>query len=124
MLTRAFAFGIFAQWVLKVIKAVICYDVPVGKQDEYLKFMREEFKPFYEANGCRAFNIFREVSRENNKDFVAPDQLMQEIVFDDIPTMDKFRSQFNNEPWKSLLERYHSWHIPGSVIIKHYISEV
>ena len=105
-----------------MIKAVICYGVPVEQQDEYLKFIREELKPFFEANGCRAYNIFREVARENNKDIVAPDQLVSEVLFDDVSAMAKFHVLFEKEPLKSLAKRYRSWQIPGTN--QHYISVV
>jgi len=105
-----------------MIKAFLQYKVPVDKQEEYFKFISEELKPKFEANGCHSYNIFREVDKSNNTDLVDPEELVTEIVFDNGEAMDKFRAQFKNEPWKSLLERYHSWQIPGT--IKHYLSEI
>jgi quinol monooxygenase YgiN len=105
-----------------MIKAFISYGVPVEKQEEYFKFVREELKPKFEANGCRSYNIFREVDKANNTDLVTPEKLVSEIAFDDAAAMDKLRAQFKSEPWKSLLERYHSWQTPGS--IEHYISQI
>ena len=84
--------------------------------------IREELKPFFEANGCRSYNIFREVARENNKDIVAPDQLVSEVLFDDVSAMAKFHVLFEQEPLKSLAKRYRSWQIPGTN--RHYISVV
>ena len=92
------------------------------KQDEYFKFIREEVKPFCEANGCRAYNIFREVARENNRDVVAPDQLVTEALFDDVAAMGKFNNLRSNVPLKSMIKHYQSFQIPGAN--RHYISVI
>jgi len=104
-----------------MIKAVICSCVPVEKQEEYFKFIREELKPFHEANGCRAYNIFREVSRKNDKDIVAPDQLVTEVLFDDVAGFQKFRELFDNEPLKSMMKRFFSF---KQITNGHYISVI
>jgi len=105
-----------------VIKAVISYSVPVEKQDEYLRYIREERKPFCEAHGCRAYNIFREVARENNKDIVAPEQLVTEALFDDAVALERFRELFDTEPLKSMNKRMFSFQTPGSN--RHYVSVI
>jgi len=107
-----------------MLKAVLRYGVPVEKQEEYFKFIREELKPTFEANGCRAYNVFREVARENNKDLVDEEQLITEIVFDDPAAQKKFVGQFHNsETWKGLLEKYHSWQTPSQPP-QHWLTEV
>jgi len=104
-----------------MIKAVIFSHVPVEEQDEYLRFVREELKPFHEAHGCRAYNVFREVARENNKDFVASEQLVTEVLFDDAAVMEKFRELFDTEPLKSMMKRFFSFKQSSN---KHYISVI
>ena len=95
-------------------KVRLCYRVPVEKQGEYLKFISEELKPKFETNGCRSYSLFREVDLKSEADLVATEELVTELIFDDAEAMNRFRSQFKDEPWKSLLARYHSYQIPGT----------
>jgi len=101
-------------------KAVVCSRVPVEEQEEYFKFIREEMKPFHEAHGCRSYNVFLEVSREDDK-IVAQDQLMTEVLFDNEAGRNKFHEQFDKEPFDSMLKRFRTYEQSSN---RHYISVI
>ena len=99
-------------------KAVICTRVPVEKQEEYFKWVREQMKPFHEAHGCRSYNVFQEVSREDDK-IIAEDQFMTEVLFETEADRNEFHEQFDKEPFDSMLKYFRTYEQSSN---RHYIS--
>jgi len=41
------------------IKAIFHYEIAEEKQEEYLKFVREELRPFFIAKGAKDYNVYQ-----------------------------------------------------------------
>jgi hypothetical protein len=48
-----------------MIKAFICYEVPVEKQDKYLRFAAEKLKLFFRLRGARIYEVYQNASLED-----------------------------------------------------------
>jgi len=57
------------------------YEVPVGKQSEYLKATAEKIKPFWESHGCKSYNVWQ--AAEGGTSFLKP------MFFEDMAAMEK-----------------------------------
>ena len=78
----------------EVVKVVFTYDVSNEKEKEYLQVTGEKIKLFWESNGCQSYSVWK-VS-DNPMAFV------KEMVFEDVPTMEKSMSLTEAKPIKDL----------------------
>lgn len=91
------------------------YQVPEGKQKEYLKVTSEVIKPYWESHGCRAYDVYHEA--EGGTAFV------KEMLFDDLPSMQKSMALPEADAKaKSIIDRFFSFAI--SVRCKPYVEKI
>ncbi len=91
-------------------KAYFYYEVPVEKQQEYLKFVSEELKPFFESRGARSYDVYQDTNPERPTRFVA------EMVFDDLDSMQKTMGQHGKDPeYDAMVNRFFTFTTDGGV---------
>ena len=87
-----------------LVKTYFYYEIAVEKQPEYLKFVAEELKPFFEAHGARSYDIYQNAKPENSTSFIA------EMLFDDMPTMQKTLALHGSDPkYDAMVHRFFSF---------------
>jgi len=77
-----------------MVKVIFEYDVPEGKQEEYLKVTAEKIKPFWEFNGCDSYNVWKVEGPQT--------AFVKEMLFKDDPTMKRILSLEAAESIKQL----------------------
>ena len=75
-----------------MVKAYFYYDVAVDKQAEYLMFVAEELKPFFQSRGARSYDVYQNTNPEKSTNFMA------EMIFDDLPSMQKTMGLHGKDP--------------------------
>jgi len=87
-----------------MVKAYFYYDVAVEKQTEYLKFVAEELRPFFQSRGARSYDVYRNTNPENVTNFMA------EMIFDDLPSMQKTMGLHGKDPeYDDMVQRFFSF---------------
>ncbi|MGD0230429.1 MAG: antibiotic biosynthesis monooxygenase [Syntrophorhabdales bacterium] len=74
------------------------YEVPVEKQDDYLRITRDEIKPFWESRGCEAYRVWQ--SSEASTRFV------KEMIFSDAAAMRNVLGLAEAGPIKKLFSQF------------------
>ena len=85
-------------------KAYFYYEVAVEKQQEYLKFVSEELKPFFESRSASSYHIYQDTNPDKPTTFIA------EMVFDDLDSMQKTMGQHGKDPkHDAIVDRFFSF---------------
>ena len=86
-------------------KAYFCYEIAEESQKEYLKFVSEELKPFFESRGASSYNIYQDTNPDKPTTFIA------EMVFDDLDSMQKTMGLHGKDPaeYDTMLKRFFSF---------------
>lgn len=83
------------------VKMYYYYEVAEEKQEEYLKFVVEELKPFFVAHGARSYDVYQSINSEKSTPFVA------EMVLDDETSMRKMMKLHRTDSeYKAMVNRF------------------
>ncbi len=77
-----------------MVKVIFHYEVPVEKQEEYIKVTAEKIKPFWESHGCQSYSVWQMKDQ--------PITFVKEMVFQDIGSMEKTMALDEANPVKEL----------------------
>jgi hypothetical protein len=81
-----------------MVRITYTYEVPVEKQDEYLKITGDVIKPFWESHGCEAYVVW--LSAEGSTKFA------KDMLFKDELTMKSSLEQAEADPIKKLFFQF------------------
>jgi len=103
-----------------MVKAYYFYDVAEEKQAEYLKFVAEVLKPFFQSRGARSYDVHQNVNLEKSTNFMA------EMIFDDVETMQKTKGLHGNDPeYDAMVQRFFSFVTePGVKPMGNYVQKI
>ncbi len=77
-----------------MVKVIYEFDVPIEKQEEYLKVTREEIKPLWESKGCRSYDVWQVADSET--------RFVKETIFEDETVMKEISASKDLEPAKKI----------------------
>jgi len=70
------------------------YDVPVEKQEDYIKATNEKIKPFWESIGCKGYDIWQVAESET--------KFVKTMLFEDMNGMKEIMANKEADPVKAL----------------------
>ncbi|MBW1972334.1 MAG: hypothetical protein DRG20_04190 [Deltaproteobacteria bacterium] len=73
-----------------MVKGVWTYEVPLEKQEEYLKKTLEVIKPFWEAHECLSYQVYQ--------DYTNPTRFVKEQLYPDKETMERSLNIARTDP--------------------------
>lgn len=62
-----------------MLKVIFEYNIPVDKQEEYLKATNDTIKPFWESKSCKSYNVWQVAGNET--------RFVKEMIFEDKSVM-------------------------------------
>jgi len=76
------------------------YDVPLERGEDFLKFAKEKFKPFYESHGCRRHELFTSMDPKKYFSYQIVqkrNRYIEQLFFDDIEAFEKFHNSVGTD---------------------------
>ena len=64
-----------------MVKGIWIYEVPLERQESYLKATRDAIKPFWESHGCLSYEVYR--------DYQTPTRFVKIQTYPDVETMER-----------------------------------
>ena len=103
-----------------MLKAYFYYDIPTEKQTDYLKFVAEELKLFFQSRGARTYAVYQNVNPKNSTNFMA------EMIFDDAEKMQKTMGLHGKDPeYDAMVQRFFSFVTePGVKPMGNYVQKI
>lgn len=81
-----------------MVKVIYEFDVPIKKQEAYLKITREKIKPLWESKGCLSYDVWQVADSET--------RFVKEAIFKDEPVMKKTSGSKDLEPAKEIFRSF------------------
>ena len=81
-----------------MVTVIFEYDVPVGKQSEYIQATKEKIKPLWESIGCKAYDIWRVAESETG--------FVKTMLFEDLTVMKETMANKEADPIKEIFGQY------------------
>jgi hypothetical protein len=81
-----------------MVTVIFEYDIPVGKQAEYIQTTKEEIKPLWESIGCKAYDIWKVAEGETG--------FVKTMLFEDSSTMKEAMANKKADPVKEIFGRF------------------
>ncbi len=81
-----------------MVKVIFEYEISPEDQEAYLRETMEKIKPFWEANGCKGYDVWQE---SENKD-----RFVKEMLFDDPSSMKAVMDLEEAETVKDIFRKF------------------